>query len=1451
MDKIQLRSWGFVIIVLLLGLLLTETAIGSVQTNDTINLVRGLVTSGGSSSSNNYYHLEGIVGQPTVGTSTNSSHHLRFGFWSQVSALRSDKPEIEFRSIDGSDNNLNNPHWGRVDEKLLRLAGSTYADGYSAPPIGPNPRAVSNDVAAQSNPIFNALGVSDLFWQWGQFVDHDLGLTEPIEPHESFPITVPAGDPLFNPAGIIDFNRSIYDLTTGTTNPREQINQITAFMDASQVYASSTERAIWKRVVLSSNEVGADLQMSANNLLPYEPDGTCGGTNPCFRAGDIRANEQPGLTAMHTLLMREHNRIVARLRVAYPDWDEDRLYETTRLIVGSELQRITYNEWLPMLLGPNALPAYSGYDSSVNSGIANEFSTACFRFGHTMLSGTLLRLDADGNQLAGGHIPLRDGFFNTSYILADGIDPIVRGLIAQRAQALDTQLVDDVRNFLFGPVGAGGFDLAALNIQRGRDHGLASYNDMRAALGLGRATTFADITSDSALQAKLALAYGSVDKVDLWIGGLAEDAVNGGLLGATCSAVIADQLTRLRDGDRFWNANLDWTVYGLASDPVLHSNNTTLGSLTLKQLIEWNSGVENVPNNPFIAPDALYVYAISADNPPSHPANLTPLVIPALKAIREATINAPEKTAIVLIDRSSHNDTTILEIRNGQSTDISGLAGLPNESGVLTNNLLEYDMTDGKQLGGFLRWALQTYATENTVTYFDYIGHGTAVAPDVNYPIHPVNPARHTDSIIPLPYSVGINPAYTDIHPQPSLITPHDLQVALEIGTDNGETPFDIVDLSHCFSATIEELVELNNPDGERYAEIFIGSPNYTYFAPEQQGASITTIAASQDASTNATQLLNSYDSTLATYEDGSVTHPGIWVAVEGTAIAAIKDAIDSLSVALLNKFDVDPNNTQQLLQTAYDTAGAYYDTPLVINEAGECVADWALTNEDQLIDVKAFMLALATQFSADSTIRTRATATATAIDNAILHKVTRNGTPWFATNPTNWTFDEPQRGGIGMLGALAEQQNSMGMYLLPFSSTYYTSTRSVHAQDDNPNPFVFVQSDSASWADVLTRYWQTRSVSLGTTVCLPEIQVIQQEGELHVARIVEPFDGSAEQHKATPLSVRISAEPELYFVDVLFEVLDANNDIVFTHTQGVGRISTNLMTVQADKLWTPSLEPGEAFRVRVTVDPDFNVIETNLNDNRLVLDGAIVDENTHHISATIPAGQQFFADRTIPLTVSTDWANPSEITAISVQLRTYEPNLTNPNARDTRTVAELLLSDLTDWPNLSFELPDNMPPGAVQAHVWAWRGSQRSNNVANLQFNYAPVGHRLDTGDMVEYMYQATEGEILTFNIQQLSGYITSFVQTPTMFVSATMLPGSSNFSYHSAQEGTYIVRIVGESAESAYTLTVTRNGQPARAVTNSPVMVEMQRPEFVDPVPQKPTPPPPPPTWRVFIPV
>ncbi|MCA9156361.1 MAG: hypothetical protein KDA38_16325, partial [Planctomycetales bacterium] len=317
----------------------------------------------------------------------------------------------------------------------------------------------------------------------GSFTLELPSFTVPTEP---FDIAVLIGDPQFDPFAeggkTIPLDRAGYDITTGVSvsNPRQFPNLVTAFIDASAVYGSNDARA----TALRTNDGTGKLKTSPGELLPLNdlatfPDGTLENENnsprdpaTLFAAGDVRANDNPALASLHTLLVREHNRRADELALADSNLTGEQLYQLSRRWVSAILQQITYNEFLPLLLGESALPAYSGYDETVDPAISALFSGAAFRFGHSLASSEMVLLDENNDPLAESPLSLRDAFFNPEPLKDHGIEPLLRGLTTQVVEELDAQVIDDLRNFLFGPPGAGGLDLTSLNIQRGRDLGL-------------------------------------------------------------------------------------------------------------------------------------------------------------------------------------------------------------------------------------------------------------------------------------------------------------------------------------------------------------------------------------------------------------------------------------------------------------------------------------------------------------------------------------------------------------------------------------------------------------------------------------------------------------------------------------------------------------------------------------------------------------------------------------------------------------------------------------------------------------------------------------------------------------------------------------------------------------------------------------------------------------------
>lgn len=462
----------------------------------------------------------------------------------------------KYRAQDGTCNNLQHPMWGASLTAFERILKPAYENGFNLPRgVGlhalsggyslPPPRLVSTEMAATAT-VTPDHQYTHMLMQWGQFLDHDLDHTVPAlstsrfsdgqscssvctNDPPCFPIIIPDTDPRGIRAPCMFFARSSPVCGSGMTSlvmnsvyAREQINQLTAYIDASNVYGSSERES---QILRDYSEPRGLLRTgllwvpSGKPLLPFSvgPPTECtrseqGSRSPCFLAGDHRANEQLALTAMHTLWFREHNRVATELSALNPHWDGDTLYHEARKIVGAQLQHITYSHWLPKILGEpgmKMLQNYQGYNPNVNAGIINSFATAAFRFGHTLINPILYRLNDTFGEIPEGHLPLDKAFFSPSRIIEEGgIDPLLRGLFGVAAKLrVPSQLLSlELTEKLFSTAHSVALDLAAINIQRGRDHGIPPYTDFRVFCNLTSVENFEDLQNeikDSEIRQKL------------------------------------------------------------------------------------------------------------------------------------------------------------------------------------------------------------------------------------------------------------------------------------------------------------------------------------------------------------------------------------------------------------------------------------------------------------------------------------------------------------------------------------------------------------------------------------------------------------------------------------------------------------------------------------------------------------------------------------------------------------------------------------------------------------------------------------------------------------------------------------------------------------------------------------------------------------------------------------
>lgn len=383
------------------------------------------------------------------------------------------------------------------------------------------------------------------------------------------------------------------------------------------------------------NNISGEILAPYNrNLSPNANPGARIPDNEDFISGDVRINEQTGLIAVHTLFIREHNFIADKvafhldaqddpaLNQAYAEYRDvyvpslnlgfepseaqirgEFIYEAARAVIAAKSQVITYQEFLPLLVGNESAEDLQTINPEIlDPNIAVEFSGAAFRLGHTLISDQIVTIDSNGKS----DISLQEAFFRPDLVSENGVDNVLLGLNYQESNDADHRIIDGVRNNLFGEPGNGGQDLVAINLQRGRELGIPSYVTVYNALNPDNPiTTFEDLNPifGAEVAALFVQAYANVEDIDLWIGGLAElPAEEGVLLGPTFSAIIGDQFARLRDYDSFFYTdrleNPDSFLSVVTNAIDLDLKNTGLSDIIRNHV----ANPELVPENAFVVP---------------------------------------------------------------------------------------------------------------------------------------------------------------------------------------------------------------------------------------------------------------------------------------------------------------------------------------------------------------------------------------------------------------------------------------------------------------------------------------------------------------------------------------------------------------------------------------------------------------------------------------------------------------------------------------------------------------------------------------------------------------------------------------------------------------------------------------------------------------------------------
>jgi len=371
-----------------------------------------------------------------------------------------------------------------------------------------------------------------------------------------------------------------------------------------------------------------------------------------YVAGDGRANENIALTAVHNIWARNHNFHVNGLIDAGFVGTAEELFQAAKIINEAEYQRVIYTDFADKLLGGmrgEGDHGFAGYNPETDARVSHEFAVAAYRFGHSLIGQTLTVLDAQGNAT---EVPLFDAFLNPTndtsafnfpkaqlpYSPQPGYEQlgaagIIAGGVVQAAEEVDVNIVDAVRNDLVRMSA----DVFAFDVAREWDVGLGSMNQIRADLMASRdpyvkeAVSFAgDLTpysswedfqarnnlsdtviaqfkqaypdlvlEDSQIAGFLAANPGyqfvngntvkGIDRVDLFVGGLAEKHINGGVVGQTFWVIIHEQLDRIQEGDRLYYID---RVEHLDFYDVLEEQG-------FAAIVARNTGLTNLPENIF------------------------------------------------------------------------------------------------------------------------------------------------------------------------------------------------------------------------------------------------------------------------------------------------------------------------------------------------------------------------------------------------------------------------------------------------------------------------------------------------------------------------------------------------------------------------------------------------------------------------------------------------------------------------------------------------------------------------------------------------------------------------------------------------------------------------------------------------------------------------------------
>jgi hypothetical protein len=496
------------------------------------------------------------------------------------------------RSIDGSGNDRTHDSMGTVGATFGRNV--PLDDTFPFDVLTPNPRTVSLELMTREQ-FHPATTLNVLAAAWLQFQVHDWFSHGSNDPDDPWEVDLAEDDPWPDHPMRIQRTHRAPTLDGG---PPTYANTESHWWDASQVYGSSADL---QKLIRTSH--GGKLKLSPEGLVPFDP------SNMRALAG-VNGNWWVGLAMLHTLFMREHNSICDRLAQAYPQWDDDALFEHARLVNAALIAKIHTVEWTPALL---ANPIMQTGMRLNWWGLTGERLTNLF--GRLTKSEEISGIPATDTNHHGAPYAMTEEFvavYRRHPLIPDDYefrafadDSLLQQRNFQEVSGTQTHEVLDAVPmadllYSFGTSHPGAIvlhnfpkhlqhfvkpdgsihDLAAIDILRSRERGVPRYNEFRRKFHLAPATKFEDFSDDPAVVSELRRIYGDPEAVDTTVGLYAEQPPAGFAFSDTAFRVFILMASRRLKSDRFFTYDYRPEVY--TSEGLDWIADNTMGSVLLR-----------------------------------------------------------------------------------------------------------------------------------------------------------------------------------------------------------------------------------------------------------------------------------------------------------------------------------------------------------------------------------------------------------------------------------------------------------------------------------------------------------------------------------------------------------------------------------------------------------------------------------------------------------------------------------------------------------------------------------------------------------------------------------------------------------------------------------------------------------------------------------------------------